>query len=228
MWWRLSERLNCPGTFSGRFKNTSDWTGNWQCNTIFWSTICHFVTAFLVPMNCTTLDAKCSWIELTRLNFSWPSRKMKKARNVFIKWVKHNCSTSISSSIQTGKENNGAITWIIHKPEFFHKHACISTHFHVCSVERCGKVNNRVTRWPRNNNMSWTFPKDKFSQFCIADRFYCLFNFSISPNILSIVSAHYHADYSICFFLYCYLKKTTNKQNRDSFCFLVWPLLTEA
>lgn len=84
------EELNCLDPFSPQFKKHNDRTGNWQCNSIFWSifwTICHFLTACSVPMNCTTHNTKKHRIELTRMNFAWPSweRKGKKAAwNVFI------------------------------------------------------------------------------------------------------------------------------------------------
>lgn len=132
----------------------NDWTGNWQCNSIFWSifwAICHSLTACSVPMNCTTLDTKhlvLNWQECILLNQTgkWKARKQHEM------FSSGSVTTETSSSpfIQTGKENNGTIrvnytqTWILPS------HACNSTHFHVCSMERCGKGRDCVApreRW---------------------------------------------------------------------------------
>lgn len=55
----LSRKIKLSWTIFTPVQKHNDWTGNWQCNSIFWSifwAICHFLTACAVSMNCTTLN----------------------------------------------------------------------------------------------------------------------------------------------------------------------------
>lgn len=73
------EKLNCPGPFSPWFKHNV-WSGNWQCNNIFWCifwAICHFCDSMCRPSELHSSWYKKHQIEMTGMDFAWPCWRMR-------------------------------------------------------------------------------------------------------------------------------------------------------
>lgn len=166
------DRLNCPGPSSPQFQHTM--TGQEIDNVIayFGANLGQFVTPWQhVPSPWIALLSIQKALNLTDRNefclaiLEKNERQKKAAWNVFhlgsFTGLKHkhfplSFRQERNVTAQLGKS---------YKNLSSSKHACISTHFHVCIVERCGRVYNCVvskgggSRWPQNNVLSCTLPK---------------------------------------------------------------------
>lgn len=81
-----------------------------------------FLTAHSVPVNFSTLHTKSielNWQEWILLDRAWKMKSNKNDEETFSSGsATHNRDASNSPLIQSGKESDGMIWWIIHKPEF--------------------------------------------------------------------------------------------------------------